>query len=287
MNHLDKSNSTIDPKVMAADIVKRSGTSFYWAMRILPKPKRAAMFAIYAFCREVDDIADGSDRPEVKMGFLEKWRTEIKRLYDGHPEHIISLALADPIKIYNLDREDFLAIIDGMEMDAVKELRIVNMAELELYCDRVACAVGRLSNQVFGLTGELNRDLAKALGDALQLTNILRDVHEDAERNHIYLPSELRAKYGINGNEVSEIIDNPALSKVCGEIAEIAADRYRQADEIIEKCGKHLIRPATIMKSIYFQLFCLLQQRGWDRLELPVTMSKFQKMRLAFRAWLF
>ena len=272
---------------MAADIVKQSGTSFYWAMRILPEAKRTAMFAIYAFCREVDDIADGSDRPEVKMGFLEKWRTEIKRLYAGHPEHIISLALAGPVKDYDLAKEDFMAVIDGMEMDAVDALRISDMAELELYCDRVACAVGRLSNRVFGLNGEMNTSLAKALGDALQLTNILRDIYEDAERNHVYLPADLLAKHGIEGETINEIIENPALPEVCLELADLTAERYRQADEIIEKCGKELIRPAIIMKSIYFQLFRCLEQRGWERLDVPVKLSKFHKLRLALVAWLF
>ena len=244
------------------------------------------MYAIYAFCREVDDIADGQDRPEVKMGFLEKWRTEVKQLYAGNPNHLISQALAGPVKDYGLAKEDFIAVIDGMEMDAVDELRIKDMAELELYCDRVAGAVGRLSNQVFGLTGDKNSKLAKSLGDALQLTNILRDIEEDAERNHLYLPADLLTKHGISDSSIDAIATNPALVGLCLELAEIAKKRYHQADEIINSCDKPTIRPAIIMKNIYHRLFECLELRGWERLDIPVKLSKFDKLQLAAKAWL-
>ncbi|MBT4938225.1 MAG: presqualene diphosphate synthase HpnD, partial [Rhodospirillaceae bacterium] len=245
-------------------IVQRSGTSFYWAMRLLPPAKRDAMFAIYAFCREVDDIADGEEALETKRINLQIWRDEIDKLYDGTPNHLITRALAEPLRLYGLAKEDFVAVIDGMETDAIDKLQLQDMAELELYCDRVACAVGRLSNAVFGLAPEKSRQLAKSLGEALQLTNILRDIYEDAERDRIYLPKELLARHGvldpgIPDPDINEILAHPGLVEVCIELAERARLDFQQAQAIIETCDKTAIRPAIVMMKIYRRLFILLE----------------------------
>ena len=172
-------------------IVRRAGTSFYWAMRRLPEQKRQAMYAIYAFCREVDDIADGADGEEQKRAVLGLWRGEIERLYADRPRNSIALALQRPVAVFGLKKEDFRAVIDGMEMDAQPSIRIPDMDELTLYCDRVACAVGRLSVRVFGLDDDTGRALAFAQGQALQLTNILRDIDEDARNDRLYVPNDL------------------------------------------------------------------------------------------------
>ncbi len=139
-----------DAAAAVEDIVRRAGTSFYWAMRRLPENKRRAMYGIYAFCREVDDIADGDGTPEDKLAQLGQWRDEIERLYGDRPRTPVTLALSRPVGEFGLKKENFRAVIDGMEMDAAPEVRMTDMDELTLYCDRVACAVGRLSVQVFG-----------------------------------------------------------------------------------------------------------------------------------------
>ena len=158
---------------------RASGSSFYAAMRILPKAQREAMFAIYGFCRQVDDIADSTGPREERRAALEAWRSGIDALYQGQPT-AQTRDLLQPVRQFGLDKDDFLAVIDGMEMDVLADIRAPSWAELDLYCDRVASAVGRLSVRIFGLAPEPGRELAHHLGRALQLTNILRDLDEDA-----------------------------------------------------------------------------------------------------------
>ncbi len=160
--------------------VEAAGTSFYWAMRLLPRDRRNGMYAIYAFCREVDDIADGGRPVEHKLAALAGWRDEIDALYDGRPRHVVARALSGPVRSYQLRKEDFLAILAGMEMDARGDIRAPDFATLDLYCARVASAVGHLSVHVFGDSSEPAHAVAESLGRALQLTNILRDLAEDA-----------------------------------------------------------------------------------------------------------
>ncbi len=158
---------------------RASGSSFYTGMRILPRPQREAMFEIYAFCRAVDDIADDPGPREPRLAALAKWRSDIDAVYAGAPSPPLA-GLARAVREFDLQREDFLAIIDGMEMDVVTDIRAPDRATLDVYCDRVACAVGRLSVRVFGMAREAGLTLAHHLGRALQLTNILRDLDEDA-----------------------------------------------------------------------------------------------------------
>ncbi|HWG81056.1 MAG TPA: squalene/phytoene synthase family protein, partial [Stellaceae bacterium] len=177
-----------DPRAAIRARVAAAGTSFYWAMRLLPEERREAMFAIYAFCREVDDIADNDAAPAVKRAGLADWRSEVDAIFAGSASTPLSRVLADVARSYALRREDFLAVIDGMEMDAAADIRAPSLAELDLYCDRVASAVGRLSVRIFGCDLPAADRVAWALGRALQLTNILRDLAEDAERGRLYLP---------------------------------------------------------------------------------------------------
>jgi phytoene synthase len=160
--------------------VEGAGTSFFWGMRILPPAKREACFAVYAFCREVDDIADGDAPQTEKRAELAAWRAEIERLYADAPTRPVTRVLLPAIADYGLEREAFLALIDGMEMDANGPIRAPSWEELLLYCSRVAGAVGRLCVRIFGVPGSDGRALAESLGRALQLTNILRDLAEDA-----------------------------------------------------------------------------------------------------------
>ena len=263
--------------------VEAAGTSFYWAMRLLPEHRRDAMFAIYAFCREVDDIADSADALEDKCRGLDHWRDEIAALYAGRPTTALGRVLLEPVGAFNLRREDFLAVIDGMEMDAVTDIRAPSLAELDLYCDRVASAVGRLSVRAFGVaTGEADR-VAHSLGRALQLTNILRDLVEDAGRGRLYLPSELLRAHGIDSSDPAEVLRHPALPLVCDALAAIAEGHFADARQAMMQCPRRPMRPAATMEAVYRAILRRLRQRGWQKLAEPVSVPKPVKLWLALR----
>ena len=191
-----------------------TGSSFYAAMRILPQEQREAMFQIYSFCRQVDDIADSDGPREQRLAALQQWREDIDALYRGQPPARLRDYVAS-VKGFGLEREDFLAIVDGMEMDVPQDIRAPDLATLDLYCDRVASAVGRLSVKVFGLPREDGILLAHHLGRALQLTNILRDIDEDAAIGRLYLPKEGLVQAGIGSTDPLVVAADPAVPKVC------------------------------------------------------------------------
>ncbi|MCB2099680.1 MAG: presqualene diphosphate synthase HpnD [Rhodobacterales bacterium] len=264
--------------------VRHAGTSFYWAMRVLPPAKRDAMFAVYAFCREVDDIADGPDPEPQKRAALDAWRGAVDDLYAGRPvQDPLAAALAGPIADHGLRQADFLAIIDGMEMDAGARVRLADMDALLLYCDRVAGAVGRLSNRVFGLPDDPGDPLADALGTALQLTNILRDVTEDAARDRLYLPADRLAAHGAGGQDLPDVLGHPATAKVCAELADRAAACFARADALMARCDRRRIRPAVMMQQVYRRILDRLTARGWGNLSHTVRLSKGEKLWLAVR----
>ena len=277
--------SNLEKKILK--IVKQSGTSFYWALRFLPKRKRDAMFAIYAFCRSVDDIADGIAPLNEKLLQLKKWRDKINKLYNNNPTDLITHALAQPIKNYNLDKRDFIAIIDGMETDSVTQLRIPNKAALMVYCDQVACSVGRLSNDVFEIEPRLGKKIAKYLGEALQLTNILRDIREDADRDRMYLPRDLLLKHGNNKIVINDILKHPGLIGACEDLEKLNTKRFKQAENAINECEIKLIKSPLIMMKIYHQLFLRLQRRGWKHFDVPVKMSKIIKLWIVVHVLIF
>ncbi len=269
------------------DVVQTAGSSFYGAMRTLPPPQREAMFAIYAFCREIDDIADDPLPPDEKSRALAEWRAEIGRLYGGVPKNPITRALLEPVATYSLDKDDFLALIDGMEMDAKEDLRGPSMETLVLYCERVAGAVGRLSVRVFGAHGEHSDPLAWALGQALQLTNILRDLQEDADRGRLYLPAELLDKYGIETREPMAVLAHPGLPGVCDELAQITRRRFAEATAETRHFDRRKMRPAIVMMEVYRRILDKLIDRGWTRVNQPVRISKISKLFIALRYGLF
>lgn len=263
--------------------VKASGTSFYSAMRLLPEARRDAMFAIYAFCREVDDIADEEAPQTDKQLRLAAWRAEIDRLYAGQPSRPISEALLTPMREFKLRREDFLAVIDGMEMDATDTIQAPDMATLDLYCDRVASAVGRLSVRAFGATEPIADQVAYHLGRALQLTNILRDIDEDAGRDRLYLPRELLLKYGIDSEDPAVIRAHPKLQLVCRDLAAVAQAHFAEADAAMRRCAKGPMRPARIMGAVYGALLKRLIAWDWRDLTTQVKVPKWHKIWLAIR----
>ncbi len=193
----------------AAAVTQKSGSSFYAAMRILPRPQREAMYAVYAFCRAVDDIADEGGSRDQRAAGLAEWRDDIDRLYGGQTT-ARTTELAAPVTRFGLRQDDLLAVIDGMEMDADADIQAPDWATLDLYCDRVASAVGRLSVRVFGVAEAPGQDLAHHLGRALQLTNILRDIDEDAGIGRLYLPREALLAAGITSTDPAIVVADPA-----------------------------------------------------------------------------
>src|SRR5258705_9559019 len=199
-----------------------SGSSFYLGMRVLPKAEREAMFAIYAFSRAVDDIADDTSGARgVRHDELDSWRRAIESLYTESPSPRAAF-LTRAVQRFGLRKQDFLAIIDGMEMDVIEEIRAPDLANLDVYCERVASAVGRLCIKVFGMEETQGFELARQLGRALQLTNILRDIDEDAAVGRLYLPRELLDEVGIRSNDPDEVIADPAVDKACRGVAQMA-----------------------------------------------------------------
>ena len=275
--------SADDAAAHAEAIVKRSGTSFYWGMRRMAEEKRRAMYAVYAFCREVDDIADDSGEPEEKLFRLGQWRGEIERLYGDNPALPTARALADPVERFDLRKQDFRAIIDGMAMDAADQVRMADMDELGLYCDRVACAVGRHSIRIFGVPVEQGDALAHALGNALQLTNILRDIREDAERDRLYLPADVLKAHDMDGSDMPAVIAHPALPRVCELLADVAERRFIEARAIMADCEPGQIRPAIMMMEVYHRILGKLTAQGWVSHAVRVRLSRLEKLWVVFR----
>lgn len=265
-------------------VATRSGSSFLWGMRLLPRPRRDAMYAIYAFCREVDDIADEGGTPAEKQRALTEWRDEIERLYAGNPSLPTTRALLRPLADYKLPKAEFLAVIDGMEMDARADIRAPAMDDFQLYCRRVAGAVGVLSVHAFGATEPEARELALAEGDALQFTNILRDVAEDAERGRLYLPRELLQRHGIESDDPLTVLRDPCLPAVCRDLAALAEERFAEAERLMARCARGPMRPARIMLAVYRRLLTRLQQDDWQDMTARVSLPKAEKLWIALRS---
>jgi len=272
-----------DPRAAIRARVAAAGTSFYWAMRLLPQARREAMFAVYAFCREVDDIADSDDPPAVKRAELARWRREIDAIYARRMGAGLPRVLADVAAAYKLRREDFLAVIDGMEMDAAADIRAPALAELDLYCDRVASAVGRLSVRIFGSDVPAADRVAGALGRALQLTNILRDLAEDAARGRLYLPRELLSAQGITEREPQAVLRHRRLGAVCEQLVEIAERHFVAARAAMRDCPRRAMRPAAVMGAVYHAILVRLRRRGWTDLDQEVKLPTPLKLWLALR----
>ncbi|ABQ35092.1 presqualene diphosphate synthase HpnD [Bradyrhizobium sp. BTAi1] len=259
-----------------------SGSSFYAAMRILPPAQRDAMFQVYSFCREVDDIADSNGPRSERLAALQKWRDDIDALYQGNPPPRLRDYVSS-VKTFGLKREDFLAIIDGMEMDVPQEIRAPDLATLDLYCDRVASAVGRLSVRIFGMPEEDGILLAHHLGRALQLTNILRDIDEDAGIGRLYLPREALLFAGITGDDPAKVVQERALPKVCNSVAIRAKTHFEKADEIMRRNRRRTVRAPRIMAKYYRAVFDLLLERGFAPPREPVRVSKLTKIGIILR----
>ena len=252
---------------------RASGSSFYTAMRIMPRAQREAMFEIYSFCRKVDDIADEGGPRDERLDQLRLWRSDIEALYKGSA---VSRAksLAVPVKTFKLRREDFQAVIDGMEMDVVADIRAPDWAKLDAYCDRVASAVGRLCVRVFGMEEKAGIALAYHLGRALQLTNILRDIDEDAAIGRLYLPREALEAASILTNDPNAVLADARLGEACEQVVTRARTHFAEADRIMARCARRSVRAPRIMSAAYQAILRKLTKRGWAAPRQPVKVSK-------------
>ena len=265
----------MNPKATPAALQPQaSGSSFYAGMRVLPKDEREAMYAIYAFCRAVDDIADDQHGDRAgREEALDRWRHDINSLYAGGDPGLAA-PLAQAVAQFGLLQQDFHAVIDGMAMDLAGDIRWPPAATLDLYCDRVASAVGRLSVRVFGMDGAPGIALAHHLGRALQLTNILRDIDEDAAIGRVYLPLEPIAAAGIPITVPLEVVADPRIDRAARSLAAQARAHYAEANAILATRPRgHLIAP-RLMAAAYARVLRRMEAAGWKSPRRRVRVSK-------------
>lgn len=267
-------------------IVKKSGSSFFWSMRLLPKAKREAMYTIYAFCRHIDDIVDGPIPMKEKQDLLRAWREEIENIYNKVPTTDIGRRIYKNCMRFHLPKSEFLKLIDSISMDIPQPLQAPKMTDFLKYCRGVAGVPGNLSLRIFGCQDEqLIEELATSLGNALQITNILRDIKEDAQSDRLYIPQEYLEKAEISSKNPNEVITDKNLSVAREELAKMAAEDYAKASQIIPFLDKKAARPVRAIAAIYKKYFDLMQNRGWEIISPKPNISKFNKFSLALRAY--
>jgi len=264
---------------------KASGSSFYNSFRFLPKDKRRAITALYAFCREVDDVVDECSDANVARTTLNWWRNEVAAIYTGTPQHPVTQALVPIIKQFNLAQEHFLEIIDGMEMDLVQP-RYADFKSLQLYCYRVASVVGLLSVEIFGYSDRQTLKYAHDLGIALQLTNIIRDVGEDARRNRIYLPQDELQQFGVSSEDILHARETEGFQKLMAYQIERARHYYQQALDHLPAVDRKAQRTGLIMAAIYRATLDEVVASGCHVLKERVSLTPTYKLWLALKAWL-
>lgn len=255
-----------------AQRVRGARSSFYMAMRLMPARRRGAMFAIYAFARALDDVADGTQSREEKRRALEAWRRELADVYRGVPTTPVGRALSDAVKSYRLPREEFEALIDGMMMDIAEDMHAPALAKLDLYCRRVAGSVGLLALRVFGCDTAAERDFAVDLGRALQLTNIARDIGEDGGRGRLYVPGEVLGDLGVGDIDPLRITVHPCFTEIRRRLCNLAAAAFADADKAFAACpSPRRLWPALAMMGIYRRILARLAAAPPDagRVRIP------------------
>jgi squalene synthase HpnD len=263
---------------MSSQAAPVAGSSFYTALRILPEKQREAMFAVYGFCREVDDIADdrGPATAAERLAQLDQWRADIAAMFAGKaPPHLAVLAHAT--RDFDLKQPDFDAVIDGMAMDAEQDIRAPDWATLDLYCDRVASAVGRLSVRIFGLTDQRGVELSHHLGRALQLTNILRDIDEDASIGRLYLPREALKAAGVTTDEPLAAAADPKLDRACVEVAARARGHFEKAQSVMASAPRATVKAPRLMAAAYGSILDKMLKEGFAP---PRRRAKASRLRL-------
>jgi phytoene synthase len=259
-----------------------SGSSFYYSFRLLPPPRRQAITALYAYCREVDDVVDEVADPAVARLKLAWWRNEIASVFDGSPQHPVALALRDVVRDYGLREADLATVIDGMEMD-LAHTRYLDFAALELYCDRVAGVVGRMSAQIFGYTQDATLDYARDLGIAFQLTNIVRDVGEDARRGRIYLPQEDLDRFGVSASTLLRAKPEGDFTGLMAFEVDRARTWYARALAKLPDEDRRAQRAGLAMAAIYRTLLDEIARDGYRVLDRRLSLTPLRKLWIAWR----
>jgi phytoene synthase len=261
-----------------------SGSSFYYSFLFLPPERRRAITALYAFCREVDDVVDEGLEPQVAAAKLAWWRSEIAALFAGEPHHPVTRALEPHREKFGLSAARMQEIIDGMEMD-LRQTRYLDWAGLEAYCYRVASVVGLLAAGIFGYRDERTLEYAKNLGIAFQLTNIIRDVGEDARKNRVYLPIEDLSRFGVPAADILRSQETPAFRSLMAFEAERARGYYEKAMAALPPADRRSQRPGLIMAAIYRALLDEIQREGFRVLTQRTSLTPLRKLWLAWRTW--
>ncbi len=273
------------PDEYCQDKAASSGSSFYASFRFLPKDRRRALTALYAFCREVDDVVDECTDPNVARTTLNWWRDEVSAIYGGAPQHPVGRALQPLVQQFNLPREHLLEIIDGMEMD-LDQHTYPDFKSLQLYCYRVASVVGLLAAEIFGYTDRKTLKYAHDLGIAFQLTNIIRDVGEDARRGRIYLPLDELAQFGVHTRDILDLKETRELHQVMEFQVARAQRFYAQALEQLPAADRKAQRTGLIMAAIYRATLDEVVASGCHVLRERVSLGKGYKLWLVLTTWL-
>jgi phytoene synthase len=263
-----------------------SGSSFYYSFLFLPPERRRAITALYAFCREVDDVVDECADASVAAAKLAWWRNEIAALYDGAPQHPVTRALAPVIGMFNIDPARLGEILDGMEMD-LHHARYPDFGSLERYCYHVAGVVGILAARIFGHTNPQTRQYAQALGTAFQLTNIIRDVGEDARKNRIYLPMDELARFDVSAADILHARHTEAFSRLMAFQIERACSHYDRALALLPSEDRRAQRPGLVMAAIYRTLLDEIRRDGSRVLTHRIALTPVRKLWIAWRTWVF
>ena len=259
----------------------RSGSSFYYSFLFLPPERRRAITALYAFCREVDDVVDEVANPDVARAKLAWWRQEIVAAFAGTPQHPVALALQPVIDAFALPQDLFQTVIDGMAMD-LERSRYLDFGELEVYCHRVAGVVGLMSAEIFGATEAATRDYARDLGIAFQLTNIIRDVGEDAQRGRIYLPQDELARFGVPASALLRREDSAGFHALMAHQVARARDWYRRALDVLPPQDRRAQRPGLVMAAIYHTLLDRIEAAEFKVLDRRIALTPLRKLWIAW-----
>ncbi len=268
-----------------AEITRRSGSSFASAFWMLPKPKRNALHAIYAFCRLADDIADDPSVAGDRAALLARWRAELDSAFRAKAEHAVGIALSDAVERFQLPERVFLDLLAGVEFD-LAEQPIESFDDLRLYCYRVASTVGLLVVRILGFENPRSLEFAEALGVAVQLTNVIRDVGDDARSGRIYLPNDELARFGVSTESLRAGEMSDALQLLLSFNAKRAASYYERAEQLLPDEDRRSLRPATAMGRIYRALLDELIDRDFPCFEQPVRLSKPRRFAIAAKVWM-
>ena len=261
-----------------------SGSSFYYSFLFLPPERRRAITALYAFCREVDDVVDEGGEPQVAAAKLAWWRTEVANLFAGRPQHPVARALLPFVEKFSLEEDKLSEILDGMEMD-LRQSRYLDWPALETYCYRVAGVVGLLAARIFGFRDERTLDYARKLGIAFQLTNIIRDVGEDARKNRIYLPLEDLKRFDVPAADILRARQTPAFRNLMSFEAGRARAYYDEAMADLPQADRRAQRAGLVMAAIYRALLSEIERDGFRVLAGRTSLTPLRKLWIAWRTW--